>query len=216
MAASKISLLFGHHNTSPLPSVDMDIINNRLYPNRTTDPEAQNWQNAVEMGIEGLLAARREDFVAAAHKIAGAFLLDRRSMDVGITESHGRVLVINEELLSILRDETAKDPQPGSKYASEVITLLRTYVMKAKCQERTACQEITTRFVLLLQKILEDLKDSLLFESNESVCAGYLTRARLRHYLGFCYVSLGNFKKAFKQFSVASTLDPSNLENGCA
>jgi hypothetical protein len=51
-----------------------------LYPNKTTDPEARDFDRSVELFQAGIRAARAGDLETGEKKIASAYLLDRRCM----------------------------------------------------------------------------------------------------------------------------------------
>jgi hypothetical protein len=158
---------------------------------------------------DGIRAARRAQnpsLVEAAHKIAGAYLLDRRCMRGYCVilppeqyDPEAQNYLLDRKLLLKLGQASQEDTGKGTQLATAIITIIvAMYPCAANYGEN---QEIITAALLGAQGALTDLENDSSLERNSNVCEGCLTRPSLHFRLGDVYLAAKNVKQMTKQYA---------------
>jgi hypothetical protein len=176
-----------------------------LYPNKTTDPEARDFDRSVELFQAGIRAARAGDLGTGEQKIAAAYLLDRRCMRCycavlppGDPEAENYML--DMKLLQKL-------VRPGGDDVAQDILqfLLSLYVAAGNYN---CNQELITGTMLDTTKLLKTLEDNPSMEGAPTVLEGCLNRPILHFRRADICHAMENIKKAIKEETAALKLNP--------
>jgi tetratricopeptide (TPR) repeat protein len=170
-----------------------------LYPNKTTDPEARDFDRSVELFRAGVRAARAGDLETGQKKIAAAYLLDRRiEVRPRLDDPEAENYIVDVKLLQTLM-------RPGGDDAAQSILQIVFAVVTGNCKFD---QELTAGAMLETGKLLKTLEDNPSMEGAPTVLEGCLNRPILHsRRADICYAA-NNVKKAIKEQTAALKLNP--------
>jgi hypothetical protein len=176
-----------------------------LYPNKTTDPEARDFDRSVELFRAGVRAARAGDLQTGEKKIAAAYLLDRRCMRCYFAvlprlDPEAENYILDMKLLQTLM-------RPGGDDAAQIILqiLLSTYVLAGN---HNCNQELLVGAMLETEKLLKTLEDNPSMEGASTVLEGCLNRPTLHSRRADICHAMNYAKKAIKEETAALKLNP--------
>jgi hypothetical protein len=178
-----------------------------LHPNKTTDPEACDFDRSVELHQAGARAARAGDLGTDKKKVAAACTLDRRCMRCccavpppGDLEAENCMLDV-KLLQTLLRPGEADVAQPVLHVLADL------HVAAGDCN----CHQALTRGVMRqTAKLLKILDDNPSMEGAPTVLEGCLNRPMLHFRRADACHAMENMKKCIKEETAALKLN-SNL-----
>lgn len=177
-----------------------------LYPSKTTDPEARDFDRSVELFREGVRACRADnDLATGEKKLAGAYLLDRRCMRAYVPLMPPNDREAEDHLLDIKLLKKLMRPD-GDEAAQAIIGVM--FAIYSLAGNYAANQQWLALTLQSTETLLDTLKADPSLERNSSVLEGTLTRPRLHACRASIYEALNNVKMAAKEVSAALKLDP--------
>jgi len=180
------------------------------FEGRTTDQEALDYDEAVDLFRKGLKCAHAGDLGQACAMISTAFLLDDRSIrHIGAARFP---LEISQEAKFYLMDMDTfrkiigNDP---SSFGSRVLMIWTAQVFGLEEHG----QSMLTDALLQSKEIIEAITHNPHLENpKRGVLGGCMTRVKLHFLRSSLYMALGNFKFATKELTKALIVDPCNYD----
>jgi len=182
-----------------------------LLSEKTDDPEARDYDEALILFMSGLKLGRRGDLEAAAPKIACAFLLNGRSISFipkipdNPADQKKKDKVLDLELLLALTSATAETETETESYACSVLRIITGQFLG---QNPEHGQALIASAMTAIERLLEIiLNDPSIENPDNIILGGCLTRANLFFYRSSCHMAMGNRKRAIKDLSKCLKVD---------
>jgi tetratricopeptide (TPR) repeat protein len=179
---------------------------------KTDDPEAKDFDEAVELFCRGLkLAPLGGDLDLAASQIACAFLLNSRSITFipkipdNPVDQKNKHLILDLDLLFSLMAATSATSKYEDSYACSVLRIMTgQFLGKLEKIGQTLIAEGMTAIERLLGLIADDPS---IENPDRSIIGGCLTRTNLLFHRSSLHMAMGNRKNAMKDLTNALKID---------
>jgi tetratricopeptide (TPR) repeat protein len=171
---------------------------------RTSDPEAADYDEAVGLFRKGLRCARGGDLSQGSCLIATAFLLDTRAIHIAMK------LPAEQEAAGFLLDMALVEQLQRSEAGSLVSGTILRLCIATHFGNMPGGQEAISSSLIETENIIKKIEaEPVLEDENRGILGGCLQRTKIHFLRSSMYMALGNHKKAVKELTAALAIEPS-------